>query len=81
MCFGKRTECSAIEIQLANMGIPREKVVLMKMSSEYADAFIEKDPVRKNWIKAFSEHTKETGMLVGKCSRMWSIIWRNCYVY
>lgn len=69
VCISKRAEYSAIEMQLINMGIPREKIVLMRMSSEYGDAFMEFDPVRKNWIKAFSEYTKDIGMLgsVAEC--------------
>ena len=62
VCVEKKSKYNAIEMQLVNMGIPREKIVLMKTSKEYVDAFIELDPVRRNWIKAFSEYTKETGM-------------------
>lgn len=69
VCAVRLAQWSAIEMQLENMGIPKEKIVLMRMSREYQDAFIEVDFVRINWIKAFSEYTKETGMLgsVAEC--------------
>ena len=69
VCVMNKDACSAIEMQLINMGIPKEKIVLTKMSREYMDAYIELDPVRINWIKAFSKYTKETGMLgsVAEC--------------
>lgn len=62
VCVLKGVSCSEIEAQLESMGMPREKIVIMRTSREYMDAFIEKDPVRKNWIKAFSEYTKESGI-------------------
>lgn len=69
ICIMKKAECNEIEIQLENMGIPREKIVPMRTTQEYEDAYIEEDPIRKNWIKAFSEYTKEIGMLgsVAEC--------------
>lgn len=69
VCVMKGSSCNEIEAQLKNMGMPREKIVIMRTSREYVDAFIEKDPVRKNWIKAFSKYTKESGMLgsVAEC--------------
>ena len=69
ICAMKKSSCSEMEMQLADMGIPSEKIVVMSRSREYVDAFAEEDPVRKNWIKAFSEYTKEAGMLgnVAEC--------------
>lgn len=51
-----------IEAQLKNMGVPDEKIVIMKTDSTYMDAYIEYDPVRKNWIKAFAEYSREAGL-------------------
>lgn len=69
ICALRIDQYSAIEMQLVNMGIPKEKIVIMRTSKEYGDAFIEDDFVRKNWIKAFAEYTKETDMLgsVAEC--------------
>lgn len=69
ICVMQPDECSTIVMQLADMGIPKEKVVPMRTTREYADAYIEADPVRLNWIKAFSEYTKDIGMLgsVAEC--------------
>lgn len=64
-----KAEYSAIETQLVNMGIPNEKIEFTRASREYGDAYIEEDPFRKRWIKAFAEYTKEVGMLgsVAEC--------------
>lgn len=52
----------AVEAQLAEMGISGEKIVIMKMNTEYQDAFMELDPVRRNWIKSFADYTREQSM-------------------
>lgn len=62
ICIGRVSWYRAVERQLIDMGIPREKIVIMVLSREYEDAFIEHDPIRINWIKAFSEYTKESGI-------------------
>ena len=69
VCVYKESSRNEIKMQLEEMGIPTEKVVFMLTSSEYMDAYLEIDPVRKNWIKAFAEYTKEIGMLgsVAEC--------------
>lgn len=69
VCVYKESPRNEIKMQLEEMGIPTEKVVFMLTSSEYMDAYLEIDPVRKNWIKAFAEYTKEIGMLgsVAEC--------------
>lgn len=48
--------------QLVEMGIPEEKLVIMKTDHAYQDAFIELDPVRKNWIKSYADYTREIGL-------------------
>lgn len=48
--------------QLVEMGIPVEKCVIMKTDHAYQDAFMELDPVRKNWIKSYAEYTREMGL-------------------
>ena len=48
--------------QLVEMGIPKEKLVIMKTDHAYQDAFIELDPVRKNWIKSFADYARERGL-------------------
>lgn len=48
--------------QLLQMGIPEEKMVILKTDTTYQDAFIELDPVRKNWIKCFADYTREAGL-------------------
>lgn len=69
ICAMKKSSCSEMETQLVNMGIPREKIEVMRTSVEYADAYIGTDRVRKNWIRTFAEYTKEIGMLgsVAEC--------------
>lgn len=69
ICVMAKSNCDAIETQLLNMGIPREKLVFMRSSREYEDAYIERDPVKINWIRAFSEYTEENNMLgsVAEC--------------
>jgi hypothetical protein len=48
--------------QLVELGIPEEKLVIMKTDHTYQDAFLALDPVRKNWIKSFADYTRETGL-------------------
>lgn len=69
ICAMKESSCSEMEMQLVNMGIPREKIEVMKTSVEYIDAFKENDFLRLNWIEAFSAYTREIGMLgsVAEC--------------
>ena len=62
VCTRRGVECRAVEVQLEKMGVPREKIVVMRTSIEYQDAYIEEDFVRKNWIKAFSEYVREIAM-------------------
>lgn len=66
VCIWGKDNYSEIETQLVNMGIPREKIEIMRTSKKYIEAFIEayiKDEFLKiNWIKAFSRYTKEIGM-------------------
>ncbi len=62
ICVSERRFYDEIKIQLLDMGIPEEKIVIMKRSSTYSDAYIEFDPVRKNWIKAFSDYSREIGL-------------------
>jgi len=52
----------AVEKQLLEMGISKQKIVTMQMSVEYQDAFIELDPVRKNWIRYFADYTRVLGL-------------------
>lgn len=62
VCIANRTEFSMVEAQLIHMGISRDKIVLMRTSKEYQDAFIQLDPFRKNWIKEFSDYTRKIGL-------------------
>lgn len=39
ICAMSESSCNEMEMQLLNMGIPKEKIVIMATSSEYADAF------------------------------------------
>lgn len=48
--------------QLTAMGIPEEKIVIMKTDTACLDAFLELDPFRKNWMKSFADYTRETGL-------------------
>lgn len=62
ICASKRVFYKEMENQLLDMGIPKEKIIIMRMSSTYSDAYIEFDPVRKNWIKAFADYSREIGL-------------------
>lgn len=52
----------AVEAQLIEMNISKEKIVIMQSSTEYQDAFLEFDLFRKNWIKYFADYTREIGL-------------------
>lgn len=52
----------SVEKQLTDMEIVKEKICIMQMSREFQDAFIELDPVRKNWIRHFAKYTREIGL-------------------
>lgn len=62
ICVQRQAWYKIIEEQLLKMGIPKEKIVNMPTSREYQDAFIERDPLRKIWIKNFADYTKEIGL-------------------
>lgn len=52
----------SIENQLLEMGIEREKIVVLRMSAEYQDVFIESDSFRKNWMKHFADYSRELNL-------------------
>ncbi len=58
ICVEKGPIFRAIEAQLLDLGIPKEKIVIMQMSAEYQDAFMEHDLMRKNWIKNYADYMK-----------------------
>ncbi len=60
LMFGE--EFLEAEKQLVELGIPKEKLVIMKTDHIYQDAFMELDPVRKKWMKSFAEYTREMGL-------------------
>ena len=62
ICMRRGDAFRRVENQLLEMGIPKEKIVIMEMSSEYQDAYIELDPFRKNWIRYFADFTREIGL-------------------
>lgn len=62
VCIRKGNMFKAVEAQLTEMGIPQEKIVVMQKDTEYQDAFLELDPIRRNWIKCFAEYTREIGL-------------------
>lgn len=62
ICVSREFRFRAIKEQLLDMGIAKEKIVTMSTSKEYQDAFIELDPIRKKWIKAFADYTKNRGL-------------------
>ncbi|MCM1047759.1 MAG: class I SAM-dependent methyltransferase [Clostridiales bacterium] len=59
ICIRKGNQFRAVESQLIELGILNEKIVVMQRSTEYQDAFLEFDVVRKNWIKCFADYTRE----------------------
>ncbi len=69
ICMRKGTMFKIVEEQLLEMGISKEKIVVMQMSIKYQDAFIELDPIRKYWIKCFADFTRELGLIgnVAEC--------------
>lgn len=62
ICTSKERWFKEMETQLKDMGIPPEKIVIMKTSSTYADAYMEYDPIRKKWIKEFSDYSRDVGL-------------------
>lgn len=52
----------SVEEQLFEMGISKEKIIVMQMSIGHQDAFIELDFIRRNWIKHFADYTRELGL-------------------
>lgn len=62
VCIRKGNQFRAVEKQLIELGILKEKIVIMQKSVEYQDAFLELDFIRKNWIKCFADYTREIGL-------------------
>lgn len=62
VCIRKGNQFRAVEEQLTEMGIAQEKIVIMQRSTEYQDAYLEFDFLRKNWIKDFADYTREMGL-------------------
>lgn len=62
ICTSKERWYREIKAQLEDMGVPFEKIVIMKISSTYVDAYIEYDPIRKKWIKEFSDYSRDVGL-------------------
>lgn len=62
ICIRRGNLFRAVEAQLMEMGISKEKIVIMQRSAEYQDAFLEFDFYRKNWIKYFADYTREIGL-------------------
>lgn len=62
ICIRKGELFKSVEKQLLEMKISKDKVVVMQMSVEYQDAFIELDSARKNWIRDFADYTREIGL-------------------
>ncbi len=62
VCIRKANMFLAVEEQLSDMGISKDKIVVMQRSIEYQDAYLALDPIRKNWIKQFASYTRELGL-------------------
>lgn len=62
ICIRKGDRFRAVEAQLLEMGVLKEKIVIMQRSVEYQDAFLETDFIRKNWIRYFADYTREIGL-------------------
>ena len=90
ICVRKGTMFRAIETQLLDMGIPKEKIVNMQASVDYQDAFIEADHIRKNWIKSFAEYVSmlklpgsvaECGVYYGETAMFINKYWSDRKLY
>lgn len=63
VCALSDASCNEMETQLIDMGIPREKIAMMRTSAEYLDVFrTERNFFRLNWMEAFSEYAEEIGL-------------------
>lgn len=62
ICIRKGNQFRAVEAQLLEMGVSKEKIVVMQRSTEYQDAFLELDFTRKHWIKCFADYAREIGL-------------------
>ncbi len=62
ICIRKGNQFRAVEAQLMEMGISKEKIVIMQRSTEYQNAFLEFDFARKNWIRCFADYTRQIGL-------------------
>ena len=69
ICIRKEHMFRTVKSQLLEMGISEEKIVIMQKDIRYQDAFLELDPIRKNWIKYFADYTRELGLIgsVAEC--------------
>lgn len=62
ICMRKGNQFKAVEAQLVEMGVSKEKIIVMQRSMEYQDAFLELDFIRKNWMRCFADYTREIGL-------------------
>lgn len=62
ICIRRWNLFRAVEAQLEEMNISREKIVIMQRSTEWQEAFLEFDFFRKNWIRYFADYTREIGL-------------------
>lgn len=59
VCVSEEPWYTAVIKQLTDMGISRDKIINMETSTEYQDAFLTCDPIRKHWIKTFADYSRE----------------------
>lgn len=88
LMFGEQFKETAS--QMAELGVPEEKMVIMKTDHAYQDAFLELDPVRKRWIKSFADYTREMGLtgnvaecgvFQGETSMFFNKYWKDRTLY
>lgn len=62
ICIRQGNLFRAVEEQLIEMGVLKDKIVVMQRNTEYQDAFLELDFIRKNWMRCFADYTREIGL-------------------